>query len=242
MKIDTFILPFFNEKEEHFVNSVVVFIDVLRATSTICAALYHGAREIIPVETMEKALALHLGLSKDTRYLAGERNGLKPNGFDSGNSPLEFTPEKIKNKSIVMTTTNGTSIINKIKNAKFRIIGSFVNLSNVIEFIIEQKEAENIDLICAGNNGRFSYEDALCAGAIIDGLTNVSDSELTDSSVACNNLYNLNKYNLRNFVAKTEHASYLSRIGFSSDIDDALSVNKYPVLPIFSGSSFKLLK
>ena len=240
MKIDTFILPFFNEKEEHFVSSIVVFIDVLRASSTICAALHNGAREVIPAESMEKALNLHANLSRDTSFLSGERNGIKPNGFDAGNSPLEFTSERIRNKSIVMTTTNGTAIINKIKNAKQRIIGSFVNLSQVINYIMERDEGDNIDIICAGNSGRFSFEDALCAGAIIDGTVENKYDELNDSSIACYNLYHLHRQNLSDFIITCDHARYLINLGFRADIEDSLTIDKYPALPIMTGSSFKL--
>lgn len=238
MKVDTFFTTNFIEKEEQFTNSIVVMIDVLRASSTIANALLNGAKEIIPVESTEKAVELYSKLSRETRLLAGERNGVKPTGFELGNSPLEFNSDSIKGKTIILTTTNGTKLYQKAKNARIKIIGSFVNSDSVINHIdkLLLQDATNefrIHFLCAGNNGQFSYEDTLCAGFFIYKLIQVrSNLELSDSSHAAKSLYLQFSENLKNFLKTKEHPNFLKSIGLTDDIDFCLELNKCPVVPL----------
>jgi len=244
MKIRTYFITESYKEEESTEDSIFIYIDVLRASTTVCAALYAGAKEIIPVATMDKAIAIHQNLSKETSILAGERNGNKPLGFVLGNSPGEFLAQSVKDKTIVLTTTNGTNAFQKAKSAKHRIIASFVNLNIVVSNILKIAEEENskyCNIICSGNNSRFSFEDSLCAGAIIDKVANAIDSvNFDDASLVSREMYNTYKEHLSHFIKTCEHAKVLIDLGFEKDIDDAVSIDKYPVLPTISGNSIKL--
>ncbi len=238
MKIETFFTANFQEKEGQFTNSIVVMIDVLRASSTIANALMNGAKEIIPVESTEKAVELYSKLSRETRLLAGERNGVKPTGFELGNSPFEFETEHIKGKTIILTTTNGTKLYQKAKNAKIKLIGSFVNSDSVINYIDklilqEVSQEINIEFLCAGNYGQFSYEDTLCAGSLIYKLIQLrSNLELSDSSHAAKSLFLQFSGNLKNFIKTKEHPTFLDSIGLGNDIDFCLDFDRCPVVPV----------
>ena len=145
-------------------NSIVVIIDVFRATSTIASALRNGAECIIPVDEVAKAI----DISKKIGGIdAGERDGQIAEGLQHGNSPLEYSPEFIGGKTLVLTTTNGTKLLYMAleKNADTIITGSFPNLSSVCNYLL--KENKNVLLGCAGWKDRFNIEDTLFAGAVI---------------------------------------------------------------------------
>ncbi len=234
MKIDAYLIPV-NEKEVHFEKSAVIMIDVLRASTTICAALYNGAKEIITCETLDKASQIYNSLSRQSSFLGGERNGLKPTGFNAGNSPLEYTPEKVKGKTIILTTSNGTKVFRIAKVAKARIIGGFVNISAVVDYLLTKlyPQIQNIQLLCAGNNGRLSYEDTICAGAFINRIREaVPDAEMTDSAHAAEKLFRIHSSDMNEFLASREHASLLKNIGFEEDIGLSLTFDKFPVVPL----------
>lgn len=250
MKIDAFFTPYFPDVENQFKDHIVVMIDVLRASTTICAALFNGAKEIIPYQELQKAVGTYSNLSRDSRFMGGERKGLKPEGFDAGNSPFEYSPDKVDNKTIIFTTTNGTRTFVKAKEATKKIIGAFVNHNVVLEeinsYIERSSSAEediNITFFCAGNEGRQSYEDVCCAGAFISELVEKYTSvELTDAADAAKNLYNLHSDDLSNFLKTRSHASYLQKMGFEEDLDLAFKFNVYPVVPVMDGNSIKLEK
>jgi 2-phosphosulfolactate phosphatase len=234
MKIDVFLIPV-NDKELHFENSVVLMIDVLRASTTICASLFNGAKEIIPCDSMDKATQIYISLSRQSSFLGGERNGLKPNGFHAGNSPLEYTPDKIKGKTIIFTTTNGTKIFRLAKGAKYRLIGGFVNISAVADFMAKyiNTGTNSIQILCAGNNGKLSYEDTICAGAYINIIHNFFPGlELSDSAHAAEDLYKLHSDETTEFLSASEHAKVLRSLGFEEDIKIALTPDIYPVVPL----------
>lgn len=243
MKIKTYLTLNLQDELESKPDSIFVYIDVLRASTSVCAALHSGAKEIIPVATMEKALTIYKNLSEETRVLSGERKGIKPLGFLLGNSPAEFSSDIVKGKSIVLTTTNGTKAFNKGKKSNYRVVASFANLTATVEYIYNVAINEKIyhcNIICAGNEGDFSYEDALCTGAVIDKLNSLmQDLELNDASRLSLEIYNLHKDNLIDFVKTTEHAKDLIEIGFEKDIDDSLTIDKYPVLPLIKGNDIK---
>ncbi len=140
----------------------MVIIDILRATSAICTAFENGAASIIPVATIEEAR-----IYKSKGYLvAAERDGYVLDFADFGNSPFNFTREKVAGKTIVYSTTNGTGIINQASNAGNIVIGSFLNLSSLVRWISDRDK--NVILFCAGWKNRFNLEDTLCAGAIAE--------------------------------------------------------------------------
>jgi 2-phosphosulfolactate phosphatase len=250
MIIDAYLTPYFNDNEKQFENSIIIMIDVLRSSSTICAALFNGAKEIIPTDTLDKAVSIYSSLSKENRFLGGERNGLKPSGFNAGNSPEEYSADVISGKSVIISTTNGTKIFSKARQAKARLVGSFVNNGAILGHLFKQylndsdkSEEDNtrIIFICAGSNGRLAYEDTLCAGAFINSIVNLRpDVRLTDSADVAKNLFKLHSTDLKEFLKNREHASLLKEIGLENDIETCFTFDLYPVIPHISGGSIKI--
>ena len=242
MKIDVRFDPFELDELELRGKNIVV-IDVLRSSTTIAIALSNGAREIIPVESIENAVKISGSLFGDVTLRGGERNGKIIQGFNLGNSPLEYTESTVKGKSIIFCTTNGSVAMYKSRFAQNLAVGSFVNISKVIEFIKEVRQ--DFLLICAGRANafsNFSLEDTVCAGMIVSALSAEKDlgMELTDSSLAAQALYKTYGRSLLKMMKSTDHGRYLVEIGFLEDIKIAATVDSYPILPVLSGNVIKL--
>jgi 2-phosphosulfolactate phosphatase len=205
----------------------VVVIDVLRATSTICNALTNGAEAVIPVESLEECLAME----GSDLLKAAERNGQKPEGFAHGNSPLEYTPEIVKGKTIVLTTTNGTKCIKMSAGADKIVAGSFLNLDAIVSFI--NQEAKDTILFCAGWKDQFNLEDTLFAGAVIDRLK--YDFEYNnDAAFAARHLYVNSEEHLMDVVKFSSHYQRLSKHGVTKDIEFCLTPNQSNIIPILN--------
>lgn len=208
-------------------NCVVVVIDVLRATSAICAAFESGVKELVPVSSVEEAIKY-----KEKGYFVGaERNAQVVEGFDFGNSPLVHQDGKFKGKSLALTTTNGTKAINIAKEANKVIIGAFTNLSAVCDFL--EKEDKDVLLLCAGWKDRFNLEDTLFAGAVAEKLAkNSRFSNLADSAIASIEMYASAKDNLHQFLSKSSHRKRLSRLNMEEDIIYCLTLDKSSIIPV----------
>ncbi len=216
---------------EQTAGKLVVVIDVLRATSVICTGLMNGAKAFIPVSSIEEAVQLK---SKNT-LLAGERDGFKIDGFDLGNSPLEYVSEIVKDKTIILTTTNGTRAINNSSNAHELIIASFLNLEAVCTYILQQDK--DVCLVCAGTKNNFSLDDAMCSGNIISLLMKYAPkTELSDAAFAHLNIYDSNnKSDLHKALNDgCKHYCYLNNNGFSDDLQCCLKKNTSIIVPKFS--------
>lgn len=211
-------------------NSIVVIIDVFRATSTIAAAIYNGAKCVIPVDSVPKAIEISKSIGG---IAAGERDGMIAAGLEHGNSPLEYTKEFIENKTLVLTTTNGTRLLQMAmeKNASMIISGSFPNLSAVCDFLV--KENKNVVLGCAGWKDRFNLEDTLFAGAVIHTIK--KDFTIhCDSSLMAETMYAKNKKNLVRFAPQLTHYHRLvERFGLIDDIQYCLTPDVANVLPVY---------
>ena len=211
-------------------NSVVVIIDVFRATSTIASALFNGAKSVIPVDSVPKAIEISKSIDG---IAAGERDGMIADGLQHGNSPLEYSREFIEGKTLVLTTTNGTRLLHMAleKNADTIISGSFPNISSVCDFLV--KEKKNVVLGCAGWKDRFNLEDTLFAGSVINRIK----KEFTihcDSSVMADAMYSSNKNNLLDFAPKLTHYHRLvERFGLIDDIKYCLTDDVANVLPLY---------
>ncbi len=245
MKIDAYLTPQFTEKENQFENTIVLMIDVLRASSTICAALDNSAKEVIAIDSVDKAVQLFTNLSKESRFLGGERNGVKPSGFDAGNSPDDYPEESVKGKTVIVTTTNGTQLFQKCKRAKVKLVAGFINHTAILEYVDkivnEDPSIKEISVLCAGNDSRLSYEDVLCAGAFINSMKKkYADVQITDTAMAAKSLFNLHSVDLKHFIKSCEHSLFLEKIGFGKDIDTCLEFDKFPVVPIIIGNSIKI--
>ena len=212
-------------------NSVVVVIDVLRATSTIATALYNGAKEIIPVDSVNDCIRIGKQMGAIT---AGERDGKVAEGLQYGNSPFEYPESCIKGKTLVLTTTNGTKLLHMaLANGANEIItGSFANLDAVADFLI--KKNKSVLLACAAWKDRINIEDMLFAGAVIDKVKS-HFSINCDSSKIAEGLYNEASPDLFEFM-KTKQASHYQRLssyGLEKDIKHCLTANTASVLPIY---------
>jgi 2-phosphosulfolactate phosphatase len=211
-------------------NSIVVIIDVFRATSTIAAALYNGARSVIPVDSVPRALEISKNIDG---IAAGERDGVIAEGLQHGNSPLEYSREFIENKTLVLTTTNGTRLLQMAldKNAATIISGSFPNLSAVCDFLSAEKK--NVVLGCAGWKERFNLEDTLFAGAVIHRLKKKFIIHC-DSSFMAETIYAKHKNNLIDFAPHLTHYHRLvERFGLIEDIRFCLTADVANVLPVY---------
>ncbi len=211
-------------------NSIVVIIDVFRATSTIAAVLHNGARCVIPVDSVPKAIEISKSIDG---IAAGERDGMIAEGLQHGNSPLEYSREFIENKTLVLTTTNGTRLLQMAldNNADTIISGSFPNLSAVCDFLAAKKK--NVVLGCAGWKERFNLEDSLFAGAVIHRLKK-NFTIHCDSSLMAELLYAKHKNNLMEFAPQLTHYHRLvDRFGLIEDIKFCLTDDVANVLPLY---------
>lgn len=222
----------------------VIVIDVLRSSTTVAAALANGAREVIPVGSIESAVKISGSLFGDVTLRGGERNGKIIQGFNLGNSPLEYTEATVRGKSIIFCTTNGSLAMVKSRYARTMAVAAFVNMSAIIEFI--QGLNSDILVLCAGRPaalGGFSLEDVVCAGMIIHTLQERSASlELTDSSQAAHSLYKTFGRSIPKMLRNTDHGKYLLEIGFGDDIKVCAEVDSIPVVPVLNGTAIKLRK
>ncbi len=206
---------------------IVVVIDVLRATSAICAAFDNGIKSIIPVPTVEEAMEY-----QKKGFLAGaERKGQIVEGFDFGNSPFSYMREDFKDKEVVLTTTNGTKSLHVAKDAEVVVIGSFLNLEALSEWLAVQDK--NILCLCSGWQDKFNLEDTICAGAICDYLIStgnfISDE---DSSIAAKYLYLSAKDNYFGYLKSSSHRRRLKNLNLNEDIKYCLTPNQTKVIPI----------
>lgn len=211
-------------------NSIVVIIDVFRATSTIASALYNGAKCVIPVDSVPKAIEISKNIGG---IAAGERDGMIAEGLQHGNSPLEYNRDFIENKTLVLTTTNGTRLLQMAldNNADTIVSGSFPNLSAVCDFLLAEKK--NVVLGCAGWKDRFNLEDTLFAGAVISRI----EKEFTihcDSSLMAETMYAKHKNKMMEFAPKLTHYHRLvERFGLIEDIQFCLTNDLANVLPVY---------
>ena len=229
-------------------NKIVIVIDVLRATSVITTALYNGAEKLIPVVSVEEAFELKEKLHKNA-ILGGERNALKPEGFDMGNSPLEYSKNRVYGKTVVLTTSNGTLAIKSCQKAKYILIGCFLNVTAVAREAVNLSRAlgENADivLLCAGTLGKFSLDDFCCAGAICDYLCkNHRDSKLSDLATAAKLLYQNKADNIHSLISMAKHYKVLKELGFEKDLDYCLQQDIFDIVPFYDKaiSAVRLLK
>jgi 2-phosphosulfolactate phosphatase len=218
--------------------SIVVIIDVLRATSTIATALYNGAKDIIPVDSVAECIRLGKQIEGIT---AGERDGLIAEGLAHGNSPFEYPAEFIGGKTLVLTTTNGTKLLHMAldKGAKEVITGTFPNISAVCDYLV----AMNMPVIlgCAAWKDRINIEDTLFAGAVISRIKDHFHINC-DSSQLAETMYQDAKEDLFEFM-KNKNASHynrLSRLGLEKDIRYCLTDDVANVLCLYKEG--KLIK
>jgi 2-phosphosulfolactate phosphatase len=212
-------------------NSIVVIIDVLRATSTIATALYNGARAVIPVDSVAECIRIGKQIDGIT---AGERDGKVAEGLTYGNSPAEYPRSFIENKILVLTTTNGTRLLQMAleKNAQNIITGSFPNLDAVCAYL--QAANQNVVLGCAAWKDKVNIEDMLFAGAVISKIRKQFSINCDTSQIA-ETLYEKGKKDLFKFM-KEKNASHYHRLhgfGLDGDMQYCLTPGGADIVPVY---------
>jgi 2-phosphosulfolactate phosphatase len=217
-------------------DSIVVVIDILRATSSIVYGIDNGASAIIPVAHVEDCL-LYAGQGY---LLAAERDGEIVKGYDFGNSPFSYTKEKVAGKTVVLTTTNGTKALH-LANARAHqvVIGSFLNLESLCTWLRLQNKS--VLLLCAGWKDNFNLEDTLFAGAVVAELRK-DFSHFDDSSVAAEDLYKLAKADLRGYINKSSHSHRLAALNIEEDVKFCLQINICTAIPVLEGARLVAIK
>ncbi|NLI90749.1 MAG: 2-phosphosulfolactate phosphatase [Peptococcaceae bacterium] len=213
-------------------DKIAVVIDVFRATSTMVTALANGCLAIIPVLTTEEAIERRV--TEPGSLLGGERKALRIEGFDLGNSPFEYSPEKVGGKKVIMTTTNGTRAIQAVAGARHIFIASFLNVESIAHAIYRhievQKDIEGVVIICSGSEDRFDIPDTLCAGMLIEALG--KETQVNDLGRAAQMLYNMTKADLLETLKQTEHGRLLLSLGFDKDLVYCSTSNILPIVPV----------
>jgi 2-phosphosulfolactate phosphatase len=196
----------------------VVVIDVLRATSTIVTALGNGASGIVPVRETEEAIAVMHRLGRDRSLLCGERDSRAIAGFDLDNSPASYTRERVAHKTLILTTTNGTrALVEAARGSAVVYCAAMLNRAAIVERLAAGEG--NVLLLCAGSEGALSFEDTLCAGAIVDALVHRHQRlPITDAARAAATIYTANAKRLTTAIASGTHAASLVEKGFAADI------------------------
>jgi 2-phosphosulfolactate phosphatase len=238
---DLFLIPG-PVKEKRLANKTLVIIDVLRASTTICYALNSGARAIIPFDEPDMAVEMRAKIGIENSLLGGEREGIKIENFNLGNSPFEYTAEAVKDKTILLSTSNGTRVYTRAPHSGLIITGALVNISVVAGRVAA--ESNDLSILCAGREGHFSIEDTICGGMLIHKL--IADEKielkLNDAASLALLLYRSNSRVLKEAIAQGEHGRYLKDIGFGNDVALAAEVDSIPVLPIFGDNRIVLEK
>lgn len=214
---------------------LVAVIDVLRASTTIAVALSNGARHVVPLESSEEVVTRSKTFERSDVRLAGERKMVAIPGFDLGNSPLEFTPEAIEGKTVLMTTSNGTAALIGVQGARDVVVASYVNLSPVAAMLrAALRGGTDVAIICAGRERHFSLEDAACAGrltrSIVKRLTTVTLNDAAQAAVMVDRKY---ADHLDRLFADSVHGQALAEAGFGEDLRVCADVDSYPVVPVY---------
>lgn len=201
----------------------------------MCYGLANGADGIIPVAEVSTC-----AIYKDHGYLlAAERNGEVVDGFDFGNSPFSYASETVKGRTIVLTTTNGTKAIHLSREAKKVVIGSFLNLTALCNWLSKQEDP--ILLVCAGWKDNFNLEDTVFAGAVINKLKQ-SHKKGDDAAIAAESLYLTAEKDLAGFLSRSAHSKRLQHLGIQKDIDFCLQTDLLQTIPVLEGDRLVVLQ
>lgn len=215
---------------EDIAGKTTVVIDVLRATSVMITALQNGTKKIIPVLTVKEAEEKSKEFAPRTFLLCGERDAVKIEGFDLGNSPQEFRRDKVAGKTLIMTTSNGTKALNTCRKAKKVYISAFLNARAVAEKVKDEKE---VVLVCSGTASRFSLDDGLCAAMIMEELAKFVPVSSDDLGLALVKIWQSEDGNLQKLLKDSFHLNYLLQKGFTGDVDHCLQKNVTSAVPLF---------
>jgi 2-phosphosulfolactate phosphatase len=234
VRLDVYFTP--NQvKPSDTVGRLVAIVDVLRASTSVATALGNGARTVIPVEGADEVINRAREFERSEIRLAGEQKMLPISGFDLGNSPGEFTREAVEGKTILITTTNGTRTLLGVQGARDIVIASYVNFTAVLTMMkVAASTNTDIAIICAGEEGSFTLEDAACAGRYVRAIPKRADWVAHNDAAAASVLIE-RKYgdNIAKVFKESTHGQALEAAGFGADLAAAAEVDSYPVVPIY---------
>ena len=238
MKIDLFLSPSEIQLDK-IKDRLAIIIDVLRASTSMITALSNGCQGIISVADIDQAKQLAQKFPLESVLLGGERNEKLIPGFDLSNSPFEYTSKRVNDKRIIFTSSNGSKLFNYVQEAKKTVVAGFVNVTIMSQFIIEN----NLDvaILCAGKNGQFGLEDAVCGGMIIDKLKN-NNLALNDGAVATHIMYQFYADDIVQMLHQTSHGTRLIEIGREEDLVLCGQIDSIEMIPILYKNEIVLLK
>lgn len=218
---------------------LAVVIDVLRASTTIVHALAYGARDVTPCETVEQAVATAEQLDAASVLLGGERGGEPIEGFQLGNSPLEFTADVVGGKSIVFTTTNGTKALRQCEPAARILIAAFVNRTALVRVL--QTDGRPVHLVCAGTDGHITAEDILFAGAVANDLGHANPDVQTQMAVDYYRARSADEATFRETIRFSRGGQNLVRLGRDADIERASQNDLFDLVPEWTASTNQII-
>jgi len=218
----------------------VVVMDILRATSVMVQALSRGAREIIPVKTVEEAFQVVKRFPSGTTLLGGERGSRKIEGFDFGNSPREYQEENVRGKRLILTTTNGTRAFHVVSSGEEVLVGSFFNISAVAERCLRMDR--DVLIYPSGDEGHFSLEDTVCGGMLVDRIIQKGGKSftLTDASRSAHILFQRFEANLVESLYLSQHGRDLIDQGFDDDLTYCAQLDTTTLVPVFKEGVVKV--
>lgn len=239
MKIDI-IISGDDIKESKLKNKVAVVIDMFRATSVITTAFNNKCKELIPFLTVEETIKKAEEIGRDKCILGGEREAVKIDGFDLSNSPLEYSKEVVNNKTILMTTTNGTKTLTRCKIADKILIGAMINGKAVADMLL--KLNKDIAIVNAGTKGNFSMDDFICSGYIIDEILKKKKSlELTDIAKTALLIYKSHE-DILSYVKEASHYSVMKSLKLDKDIEYCMKKSIIDIVPEYDRYKIKVNK
>lgn len=232
MKIDI-IISGDDIKDYKLENKTAVVIDMFRATSVIVTAMNNECKEIIPFLTIEETLEKANKIGREKCILGGERQAVKIEGFDVSNSPIEYKKELVKDKSILMTTTNGTKTLTRCCKSENILIGALINAEAVAENVIEI--GNDVVIVNAGTNGNFSMDDFICSGYIIDEiLKKVKKADMTDIAKTAHIIYKSNN-DVMDYIKEATHYSVMKSLELDEDIAYCTQKSIVDIVPKYDG-------
>lgn len=208
---------------------IVVVIDVLRAATTVATALHHGARAVIPFETIEETVLRAKAYARGEVKLAGERRMVRIDGFDLGNSPLEYTTDVVHGRTILYSTTNGTAALTATHGARVCFFASFVNAAATVRAVRSALTVEaDVTIICSGHERRLALEDVVCAGRLVRGITEGRDGVLRgDGARVAEMVERPFVGGIASVAHEALHAASLIAAGFADDVQACLSLDRF---------------
>ena len=233
MRLDVFFAP--NQvKPADTAGRLVIIVDVLRASTTVATALGNGAKTVIPLEGPDDVITRSKEFARSQTLLAGEQKMHPITGFDLGNSPQAFTPEVVEGKTILLTTTNGTHALLGVQGARDIVVASYVNFTAVLAMMkVAASSNTDIAIICAGEEGSFTLEDAACAGRYVRAIPKRAALAVNDAAAASVLIEKKYGDNIAKVFKESTHGQALQSAGFGDDLAAAAEVDSYPVVPIW---------